>query len=239
LTPIMMEQPGTSLQQMTSPQAAASRHVLVVPVGATEQHGPHLPLSTDTDIAVALAGRLAAADPRVVVAPPISYGSSGEHQSFAGTLSVGAEVVELLLLELGRSATETWQRVLLVSTHGGNAQPVRRATERLRAEGRDVRSWSPSWKGDAHAGHTETSLMLAIDPSRVDLDQLPQAVGPTAPLRELIDAMRCGGVAAVSANGVLGDATNATPDHGMILLDAATAALVAMVDAWTGEGHTS
>ena len=110
-----------SLQQSSSPRAAELRHlVLLVPVGATEQHGPHLPLTTDTDIAVALAERVAAVAREVVVAPSISYGSSGEHQDFAGTLSVGGPATEQLLVELGRSATATWSRVLLICTHGGN-----------------------------------------------------------------------------------------------------------------------
>ena len=63
-----------------------AQSVLVVPLGSTEQHGPHLPLSTDTVIAVALAERVAAARPDVLVAPALPYGSSGEHSGFAGTL---------------------------------------------------------------------------------------------------------------------------------------------------------
>ncbi len=85
-------------------QRAAAGAVLAVPVGSTEQHGPHLPLSTDTDIAVALCDRLAAARPDVLVAPPVGYGASGEHAGFPGTLSIGLGALELLLIELGRSA---------------------------------------------------------------------------------------------------------------------------------------
>src|SRR6476469_6868865 len=112
-----------SLRNLTWPEAEARRSaLLVVPVGATEQHGPHLPLSTDTDLAVALAERLAAVVGDVVVAPSVSYGASGEHQGFAGTLSIGAEVTEQLLVELGRSARASFERMLLISTHGGNAE---------------------------------------------------------------------------------------------------------------------
>jgi mycofactocin system creatininase family protein len=227
----------TSVARMTSPQAAGLRdRVLVVPVGATEQHGPHLPLTTDTDIAAALTSRLAAAEPRVVIAPVVAYGSSGEHQAFAGTLSVGIEATELLLVELGRSATDTWDRILFLSTHGGNAVPVRRATQRLRAEGRDVRSWSPDWSGDAHAGHSETSLMLAIDEHRVDVERAALAVGVREPIGELLDVLRCRGVAAVSPNGVLGDATAASAAHGADLLDAAVTALATFVHRWLAAG---
>ena len=74
------------LADLTWPDAerAAADAVLAVPMGSTEQHGPHLPLSTDTDIAVAIAGLLAQARPTVVVAPALPFGSSGEHEEFAG-----------------------------------------------------------------------------------------------------------------------------------------------------------
>jgi mycofactocin system creatininase family protein len=163
----------SQLATLTSPEAAeraAAGAVLAVPVGSTEQHGPHLPLSTDADLAVALCTQLGVqrsqARPVVVVAPPVCYGSSGEHEGFAGTLSIGQEATELLLTELGRSATRTFARVLLVSTHGGNTEPVRRAVARLRSESRDVSVWLPRWHGDAHAGRAETSLQLALAPGR-------------------------------------------------------------------------
>ncbi|MDP9434422.1 MAG: mycofactocin biosynthesis peptidyl-dipeptidase MftE, partial [Actinomycetota bacterium] len=154
--------------------------MLVVPLGATEQHGPHLPLSTDTDVAVALAQRLGSRRGEIDVAPAVPYGASGEHAGFAGTLSVGQAALELLLVELVRSATGTWTRVLLLSAHGGNADPVRRAVGLLRAESRDVRAWSPSWPGDAHAGRTETSVQLALSPGRVALHAA--AAGAPVPL---------------------------------------------------------
>lgn len=126
---------------------AANGAILAVPVGATEQHGPHLPLSTDTDIALALCDRLASARPDVLVAPALAFGSSGEHAGFAGTLSIGQAATELVLLELGRSAAETFTRLLFVSAHGGNAAPVARAVARLRAESRAVEVFQPRWEG--------------------------------------------------------------------------------------------
>lgn len=208
-----------------------SDSVLVVPIGATEQHGPHLPLTTDADIAGALAERLLRARPQeVVVAPVLAFGSSGEHQSFAGTLSVGQEALELFLIELGRSATCTWDRIVFLSTHGGNRGPVRRAARQLRLEGRDVRVWSPTWGGDAHAGRTETSLMLAIAPHRVDLDRA--RTGATEPLAVLMPRLMHGGVAAVSPNGVLGDPTGASAAEGEALLATAAGSLSALITTW-------
>ena len=223
----------TELAGLTSAEVgelAAAGALLAVPVGATEQHGPHLPLCTDTDLAVALCARLAAARPGVLVAPPLAYGGSGEHEDFPGTLSIGTEAVELLLVELGRSATRTFSRVLLVSTHGGNADAVRRAERRLRAESRDVRAWLPIWEGDAHAGRAETSLELALAPDRVRPGRAE--AGNTRPLTELMPELRRSGVRAVSPNGVLGDPAGASSAEGAALLARLGADLLAAVDAW-------
>ncbi|MGX6447837.1 mycofactocin biosynthesis peptidyl-dipeptidase MftE [Patulibacter sp. S7RM1-6] len=208
--------------------------VLVVPVGATEQHGPHLPMTTDTDIAVALAAALDRERDDVVVAPPVAFGSSGEHQGFPGTLSIGREATELLLVELGRSATETFRHVLFVSTHGGNVEAVNAAVRRLREERRDVRAWSPGWEGDLHAGHVETSVMLVLAPEAVRTANVVR--GETAPLGEILPRMRREGVAGVSASGVLGDATTATAEDGRTLLRRALADLADTVEAWLRGG---
>lgn len=220
------------LADLTWTEVAARGDVLLaVPVGSTEQHGPHLPLSTDTDVAVALAGRLAAGRADVLVAPSVAYGSSGEHDGFAGTLSIGAAAVELLLVELGRSALRSVRRMLVVSAHGGNAEPVTAAVRRLRDEGLDVRAWEPRWRGDAHAGRTETSVQLALDAGRVRAGREP---GNAAPLRELMPALRAGGLRAVSRNGILGDPGGASAAEGAALLAAATDDLAAFVTGWAG-----
>lgn len=201
-------------------------HVLLVPVGSLEQHGPHLPLSTDADIAVALAERTAGVLPGALVAPALAYGASGEHKGFRGTVSIGREALALLLVEACRSASASFSRIVLVSTHGGNAEPVRDATARLRAEGRDVIAWSPRWNGDAHAGRTETSIMLALDPARVDLARAE--VGNVAPLPELLPSLVEHGVRHVSPNGVLGDPAGASAEEGRRLLDRAVRDLLAV-----------
>ena len=209
----------------------ARRLVLAVPLGSTEQHGPHLPLSTDTTIAVTLAERLAAFRSEVVVAPAVSYGSSGEHADFAGTLSIGQDVFERVVVELVRSADD-FAAVVLVCAHGGNNEPLARAVVTLRREGRRVLAWSPQLYEDAHAGRSETSVMLALDPMGVRVDAMQP--GATQPLAELMDALRAGGVRAVSANGVLGDPTGASSDEGDQLLDRLVDDLVASVEAFLG-----
>jgi creatinine amidohydrolase len=205
----------------------AARSTLVVPLGSTEQHGPHLPLSTDTDIAVAVAEGAAALRPHVVVAPPLPYGSSGEHSGFAGTLSIGQAALEHLVVELVRSA-DAFGAVVLASGHGGNLEALRRAAGILTDEGRCVLLWMPSGAVDAHAGRSETSLMLALDPAAV---RLPAAErGDTRSLTELLPSLRAGGLRAVTPNGVLGDPAGASAEEGRQLLAFLIADLVAAID---------
>jgi creatinine amidohydrolase len=204
--------------------------ILVVPLGSTEQHGPHLPLGTDSDVAAALADRLAGARPDVLVAPLLPYGSAGEHAAFPGTLSIGATALELVLVELVRSA-DAFAGVVFVSGHGGNAGPLAAAVATLRAEGRRVLGWTPRIPGgDAHAGRTETSLLLALAPETVRLDAAE--AGDVRPLPAVMAELRRGGVAAVSPNGVLGDPGGATAEEGERLLDALATDLIVNVEGW-------
>jgi mycofactocin system creatininase family protein len=223
----------TSLAQLSWPTAAArgaGETILAVPLGATEQHGPHLPLTTDTEIAVALVDALARRRPDVVQAPAVPYGSSGEHAGFPGTVSIGQDALERLLIELCRSASESFARIVLVCAHGGNAGPLVRAVSTLRREGRSVLPWWPAWGGDAHAGHAETSIMLALAPDRVHLEVA--ARGASEPIERLLPRLRRDGVRAVSPNGVLGDPQGACAPDGQRLLAGAVADLIATVSGW-------
>ncbi len=221
---------SASLAELTWCEADSGdpRPGLAIPVGATEQHGPHLPLSTDTDIACAIAEGAAERCPEIVAAPPVAYGSSGEHASFAGTLSIGQQATELLLVELCRSASASFAFTLLVSTHGGNRDSVLRAERRLQAEGRAVRAFFPNWSSGEHAGRVETSLMLATRPESVRLARA--RAGVTTPIAELLPALRARGVRDVSANGVLGDPAGASAEEGRELLRRAVDELTRLAD---------
>jgi mycofactocin system creatininase family protein len=209
------------LESLTS--GAVTGSLLVVPLGATEQHGPHLPLGTDTIIASALAASVDDA----VVAPALPYGSSGEHAGFAGTLSLGQEALEHAVVELVRSA-DAFAGVAVVCWHGGNAQALDRAARRLAEEGRSIRVWLGRHAGaDLHAGRTETSLVLHLAPELVG-DERP--VGATEPWPAIAGVLRTGGVRAVSPSGVLGDARGASADEGRRVF----AELVADLDAFLG-----
>jgi creatinine amidohydrolase len=219
----------TSWAQLASPDAGSRRWALLVPLGSTEQHGPHLPLDTDTRIATAIAERVAEGRPSVTVAPALAYGASGEHQGFAGTLSIGQAALELVVVELVRSVGPEVARVVLVNGHGGNVEALQRAVATLRAEGRPVSLWSPRLEGsDTHAGFAETSMLLALCPEVVHLDRAEPGV--TSPLVELLPALRAGGLAAVTPNGVLGDPTGATAAAGRALLDRCVTDLAVVVD---------
>jgi creatinine amidohydrolase len=222
----------SALGEHTWPEVAQAPALLLVPLGSCEQHGPHLPLDTDTRIAVAIAQRAAerrvASSGATVVAPPLAYGASGEHAAFPGTLSIGLAALEHVLVELVRSA-DRFDGVVLVSAHGGNVAAVEAAVEVLAGEGRRVVAWSPSLPGDAHAGRTETSVLLALAPELVRLERAE--AGSTSPLRAILPLLQTEGVVAVSTNGVLGDPSGASAAEGEALLEAAADDLVDAITA--------
>lgn len=205
-----------------------SKPLLLIPVGSCEQHGPHLPLATDTIIAEHLCSSI----DDVLVAPSIGITASGEHAGFPGTLSIGNEALTRVLIELGRSAD--WSLgVIFVNGHGGNVRAISLATSALTAESRRAASWSPRIDGDAHAGRSETSMMLALAPHLVDMARAE--VGNTSALSEIMDDIRVGGVRAVSENGILGDPRGSTPEEGERLIGALTSDLQAFIAAKRAE----
>jgi mycofactocin system creatininase family protein len=203
----------TQLAGATSPEAAGAGLVLV-PLGSIEQHGPHLPLDTDTVIAEAVARGVADQLPGAWVAPALTYGSSGEHQSFPGTCSIGTEALSHVVVELARSLRTWASRVVIVNAHGGNVAGLSAA---------DEVEWVPCAmeEVDLHAGFTETSLMLHLRPESVRLDRAE--AGNTQPLTAILPTMMAGGVAAVSPNGVLGDPAGASAVEGERVLEAMVA----------------
>ena len=217
--------------ECTSAQISADQPTLLVPVGSTEQHGPHLPLDTDTRIATALARQVCATLGHLI-APAIAYGSSGEHQDFPGTVSIGTAALTAVLLEYGRSACDWAARIAFVNGHGGNVEALRSAVGTLRAEGRDV-AWvsSNELAVDSHAGHTETSVLLALWPQSVRIERV--AAGNTEALTDLMPRLRRGGVAAVSESGVLGDPTTANAAEGERVFAAMVADCAHRVQRWT------
>src|SRR3954447_19033006 len=210
------------------------RPLLVVPLGSVEQHGHHLPLATDTVVACAVAEAAVSELDDALLAPALAYGASGEHEGFPGTISLGTEALTGLLVEYGRSACRWAARVLLVNGHGGNHDALVAAGTVLRAERRDV-AWFPCGVpgGDAHAGRTETSLMLHVEPAGVLGER--SIAGETRPIGELLPQLRREGVRPVSPTGVLGDPAGAPAEEGAALLGALAGRLAAAVATWDVE----
>jgi creatinine amidohydrolase len=239
VTPVTDAVPRTRLAGATWPDLP-ERPLLLVPLGAVEQHGHHLPLATDTTVACAVAEAAAGDLDGALLAPALAYGASGEHEDFPGTVSIGTEALTGLLVEYGRSASRWAGRLVLVNGHGGNLDALRSAGAQLRTEGRDV-AWFPcSVAGaDAHAGRTETSLMLHVEPEGVREDRA--VAGDTAPIAELLPRLRAEGVRAVSPTGVLGDPAGASAAEGERLLAGMAAELSAALTRWapdpTGRLH--
>lgn len=204
-------------------------HILVLPLGSWEQHGPHLPLQTDSLIIEAVVNtamsHLGSLRDNFLVAPTLSITASDEHDGFAGGLSCGTEALVASVVSIARSAS--WARgVCVVNGHGGNTDALRLISSALEYEEIPAEIWSlPAYAGgDMHAGHTETSLLLHLHPEIVRRDLIES--GPATLDKRDIDIMRSKGVGAVSANGVLGDPRTATAKHGIEVLNMYTQSLL-------------
>ena len=214
------------LEHRSWTQHQDSERTLLVPLGSFEQHGPHLPLSTDTLIARALCERVAQLRD-VDIAPELPFGASGEHQGFPGLLSLGTEVLSSVLTEILRSARASFGAVVLVSGHGGNVDAVRQALTLGRAEGSRVTAWFPrDPEGDPHAGATETSVMMLLHPELVgdtELDAVHLDEGEN-------QRLRTEGIMGVSRSGILGDPRAANLAYGHEVVARWVAEIVSLVD---------
>jgi creatinine amidohydrolase len=222
------------LDTLTWPEVRAAidagRDTVVVAFGATEQHGPHLPLGTDALLGDHLARRVA---DRLdaFVAPTVRLGCSSHHLAFPGTLSLADATFHAIVADVVRSlARGGFRRVVLLPTHGGNFGPLGAALERLGpVDGIEVRAVTdvgkllaipqlgvaehgvPLGEGGLHAGEWETSLMLVAEPGLVRETREP---GYTGDLQDALGAIFGSGVDAISANGVIGDPAAASAAHG-------------------------
>jgi creatinine amidohydrolase len=220
---------------------SAGDRTVIVPCGATEQHGPHLPICMDRDhadhLAVLLAHRLGAA----LVAPTVPVGCSKHHLGFAGTVSLRDETFKAVCQDYCTSlARHGFTRIIFISGHIGNFPVLERILPDLRAsvpEGvrveafTDAIAWLERWKkaviaagGEGvsvggHADVAETSIMLVLRPESTHLDAAVSGwIGLMG--NDELAAMWQDGIGSVSPNGILGDARGATVEIGLSCLDA-------------------
>ena len=223
--------------------------LVIIPTGAIEQHGHHLPVGVDALLGQAWIENVLLRlkpDAPVFVAPPLTYGKSNEHSAFAGTLSLSGNTLRRLLLAVATQIKALGFRQLAVlNTHGGNS-PVVILTLREIQTTLGLRAGVLSWpfKPDQtpqeaaygfHAGEWETSLMLAIADELVDMTkavcEYPASLDDPGELRpENAPATFSWATQDVSHSGVLGDATSATPEKGRLWLDAQSAALARQIE---------
>lgn len=217
----------------------AGEELVLLPVGATEQHGPHLPVSTDTAIASAVCA-YASALTQVPLLPTLSYGVSvGHTEHWPGTLSLMHETFALGLREMvGWLVAQGWRRVLIVNSHFGNDATLSVAVDRLRFDYREqlqiaaVNSYALTPEigayftcdgTDIHANRAETDLMLHIDPEACDMTSVQD--DPDRTTGKIFSYL----VPATSTNGVTGRPSEGSAERGRELLQEMGEALTAML----------
>ncbi len=232
-----MELETVLLDRMTSPQVKQAIEsgcsTVLLAVGSNEQHGPHLALGTDSLIGDKLVEEAACRLGNILVAPTIRVGASEHHMAFAGTITLREEVLEEVLVDYCRSlARHGFRTILLIPTHGGNVETVARTAERLARESLssnvvslsdesaylaaivEVSSKHGITPGEAgtHAGHLETSVMLALHPDIVDMEKATR--GKVDLGYDTRDKLHEVGMHRLSPTGILGDATKSTAEAG-------------------------
>jgi creatinine amidohydrolase/Fe(II)-dependent formamide hydrolase-like protein/7-cyano-7-deazaguanine synthase in queuosine biosynthesis len=223
--------------------------IALLPVGAIEQHGPHLPLDTDAFDANYLALQVAEAcsDPKPLVLPNIPYGVSYHHDEFQGTVSISNDTLAKLVYDIGMSAAHNGiKKLVIINAHGGNSPALNHAAQMINRDARifvcvdtgetsDVDIYSlVETPNDVHAGEIETSTSLAIRPDLVKMDQARREV-PEFSSRYLDFTSKRGVLwyaytRKISNSGVMGDPTKASAAKGKKIWEIIITHLVALVE---------
>ena len=230
------------LAESTWAQAEAiETDLAILPVGSTEQHGPHAPLGTDAIIAEAVADAAVEAYPGdAVVAPPITVGVSEEHRAFPGSLWVSEDTFRATVRETVASlAHHGWDRVVIVNGHGGNVGPLREGCARISRHDDAYAvpfTWFEAVDPDdiamGHAGPMETSVLEEVAPDLIDEEKMETAREEAAERwGEWTGGVNLAyDVEEFAPNGVIGDPTAGSADLGKELLAAARDALVTLLE---------
>lgn len=232
-------------------ELAAQDAVVLLPIGSTEQHGPHLPTGVDDFLAAEVCRRtavLVSGRCPVVVAPSVWCGLAEHHMGFGGTLTLSLPTLHALLRDLCRSMLRAgFSRILIVNGHGGNMTALHALVTELTVElgvrigltnyftaGRAVvRETLETQDALMHACEGETSMMMAVLPELVRTAELPNAVGPaiTMPAESLAPVYFAVSFTGITESGAAGDARTATADKGEKILHGCAEVLAeALVD---------
>ncbi|GHJ35683.1 creatininase [Streptomyces sp. TS71-3] len=246
------------LAEMTTQEAAAavtSAPIVLLPAGAFEQHGPGLPLATDTIRAERVADLVAAGlAGRAVIGPILPVGVSPHHLAFAGTITLTTGTLATVVREyVAGLYRHGWRKVLVVTGHGGNNATLTTVAQDLLATHPDLQfAWTPltALAADVvagmrvsevhgHSGEAETAQMLHLAPHLVHRDRLTAGTTSTSELTPLARLARRAGHPTLtvrydqlSANGVLGDPGAATAEDGRAVVDAVVSRIVGFAEEW-------
>jgi creatinine amidohydrolase len=231
-----------------------SAWIAVLPIAATEQHGPHLPTGVDTFIADGLIAEAVARMPAglpALILPTLAVGKSDEHHGFAGTLTVSAHLLLDILISLGEAVARAGlRRLVIVSSHGGNNDVIGLAGRELRIRHRMLvvaTSWMRLGCPDGlfaddelahgiHGGDVETSLMLHLRPDAVRRDLCANFVPASVAMEEEFEVLRGAGrtafawlTADLQASGACGNALAASEGKGRAVAAYQAARLIALL----------
>lgn len=231
------------MERMTSPRIrealTAGYDTTLVMLGATEQHGPHLPIASDALIAEWVGYRIAAKLGNALMAPVIRPGCSDHHMAFSGTISLRPETMKAILHDYCAALIKHgFKKIVIITIHGGNLRPITeagpdlarafpdaeihvmtQAEPMLESVGKvsDARGIDRRVAG-AHAGEAETSLILARAPELAEMDRAEP--GLVAEMAEWAEKAHREGLQAVTPNGILGDPMGASADAGHDYIEA-------------------
>lgn len=254
----MTNLPKRRWQDMTTQDFAAApgqNWVAILPVAAIEQHGPHLPLSTDTTIGEAYMARVLEVLPPALPAtflPIQAIGKSNEHIASPGTLTLSWETLTRVLVETGESVARAGvKKLILANSHGGNISVLDIVARELRVD-HGMLAVATHWSRLAglpaglysdwehrygiHGGDMETSVMLAARPDLVRMDKAERFVSAQERFAQRFTHLRAHGPAAfgwqaqdLSPAGTVGDASLATADKGRATIDHIARAFVDLI----------